>query len=79
MATTSTKALSYPQTVMPWTDRPPVGDILDPFTASDLERVTDFGRGVLWIEDFAPEPTTTGCPGIAWMDYRLAVEGGYGR
>ncbi|BCU08399.1 hypothetical protein [Allochromatium tepidum] len=62
---------------------PEVGQTVDtpphPFTAADLERITEFGRGVLRIEDFALEPTTTGCPGIAWMDYRLAVEGGYER
>lgn len=60
---------------MLWTVSTPVRDTPDPFTASDLERVTAFSRGVLWIEDFAPAPTTTGCPGITWMDYRLSVEG----
>lgn len=62
---------------------PEVGQTLDtpahPVTAADLERIARFGRGALWIERLELAPRSDGCPGIAWMDYRLQVEGGGAR
>jgi len=45
--------------------------------ARDVEEVERFGRGSLTIERFALQSSADGCPGIAWMDFSVRLEGGY--
>lgn len=45
-------------------------------TPADVEAVHRFGRGTLAIERFVLRPGD-GCPGIAWLEFSVRLEGGY--